>query len=103
MLSGEKEYLKYHFHIVSCIMLIENACESVTKTTLTSTWKRTLAESVVECYIETIPCGANNQRDCIFGQDQGIGARSYGGKFVRGGVGNSKAEIFKNNKNRGML
>ncbi|GBL81755.1 hypothetical protein AVEN_93520-1 [Araneus ventricosus] len=35
-----REYSKYHFHIVSCLKMIEDAWEEVTKRTLTSAWKR---------------------------------------------------------------
>ncbi|GBM93457.1 hypothetical protein AVEN_180236-1 [Araneus ventricosus] len=57
--------------------MIEKAWEGVTKITLTSDWKKLWSESVVEYDIEeseTVACGAysQRQRDCVFGQDQGL-------------------------------
>ncbi|GBN50912.1 hypothetical protein AVEN_49257-1 [Araneus ventricosus] len=71
-----REYQKYHFHIASCLKMIENAWEEVTKRTLTSAWKKFWSESIVECDIEeseTVPCGAYSQRDCVCGQGTGGG------------------------------
>ncbi|GBO02731.1 hypothetical protein AVEN_57555-1 [Araneus ventricosus] len=50
--------------------------EGITKRTLTSARKKLWKESVVECDIgesETVTCGANSQRGCVFGRDRGAG------------------------------
>ncbi|GBM87018.1 hypothetical protein AVEN_127137-1 [Araneus ventricosus] len=44
-----REFQKYHFHIISCLKMIENTWEEVTKKTLTSAWKNLWQESIVEC------------------------------------------------------
>ncbi|GBM63843.1 hypothetical protein AVEN_193641-1 [Araneus ventricosus] len=46
------------------------------KRTLTYVWQKLWPVSVVECDIEEserVPCRANNQRGCVFGQDLGTG------------------------------
>lgn len=47
-----REFWKDHFHIVTCLKMIESAWEAVTKRTLTSAWKKLWPECVVECNIE---------------------------------------------------
>ncbi|GBL81027.1 hypothetical protein AVEN_274093-1 [Araneus ventricosus] len=59
-----RAYQNYHFHIVSCPKMIENAWEGVTKRALTSAWKKLWPESFVECDIEEseiMLCGAYSQ------------------------------------------
>ncbi|GBN24260.1 hypothetical protein AVEN_224087-1 [Araneus ventricosus] len=47
-----REFQKYHFHIISCLKMIENTWEEVTKKTVTSAWKNLWKDSIVECNFE---------------------------------------------------
>ncbi|GBN67715.1 hypothetical protein AVEN_21166-1 [Araneus ventricosus] len=78
---NSQRILKISLPISSCLKMMENVWEGVTKKTLTSVWKKLLPESVVERDIEEYV-----EISIVF--------QRYGGKFVRGGGGTNKAIIF---------